>query len=481
MENPLTQIQEKVADARGMRTSRGASAGRSARRSSRRRRQPFVQRVTSQWWDRLLSAVYSGSFSRQDEQYGSHETKRDYLWNSVGMGIWGSQFPILTIVATQLAGVELAGMFSMAFVTANLLLYVGNYGVRTYQVSDIDEDHSFNDYQLHRALTCVVMLLVGWLYGHVRGYGATMSLICLGCYLYRATDALADVYEGRLQQMDKLYLAGISQMLRVVASTIAFAVTLFVSRSVGAASVAMAVGSAALVVIVSIPMAKFETERSMRLKLKEVVAIFRKCAPLFAALFLYSLVDNIPKFVMEGILSYDNQLYCNVMYFPAHAIVMATGIIYKPQLVRLTNIWNDPNQRGRFNVVIAAMCGVIALITAVVAGFMGWLGIPILSFLYGVDFEQFRPLVLLMVLSGGFSAAIEFFCQIIAVLRQQLSILPLYLVGLVVALVASNVLINALGLAGTVYTYISVTALLVVMLVARYVSIWRRLSRRFSL
>ena len=42
-------------------------------------------------------------------------------------------FPILTIVVTQLCGVEQAGMFSMAFIIGTLLMIIGNYGMRTYQ------------------------------------------------------------------------------------------------------------------------------------------------------------------------------------------------------------------------------------------------------------------------------------------------------------------------------------------------------------
>ena len=37
--------------------------------------------------------------------------------------------------------------------------------------------------------------------------------IGLGVYLYKVIDGVADVYEGRLQQADKLYLAGMSQTL----------------------------------------------------------------------------------------------------------------------------------------------------------------------------------------------------------------------------------------------------------------------------
>ena len=75
-----------------------------------------LTRLVNHWWDRLIGAVYSGSLANQTAQYSAHNTKRDYLYNSLGSGVWGALFPILTIVATQLVGAERAGMFSMAFV-----------------------------------------------------------------------------------------------------------------------------------------------------------------------------------------------------------------------------------------------------------------------------------------------------------------------------------------------------------------------------
>ena len=60
------------------------------------------------------------------------------------------------------------------------------------------------------------MMFVGVGYCMVRGYGGDMLTISIGVYFYRMIDALADVYEGRLQQQDKFYLAGISQAVRSV-------------------------------------------------------------------------------------------------------------------------------------------------------------------------------------------------------------------------------------------------------------------------
>ncbi len=214
--NPLDTLRLKLAERRG---TPAASPSRSARANAghpaaRRRRQPYLARLVNQWWTRLLQSAYKGSLSEQEEEYESHSASRDYVWNTIGTTVWGMSLPILSIIATQLAGTEQAGMFSLAFATGMLLMYAANYGVRNFQVSDIDETHAFTSYQINRWSSAAAALVLGILYCTVRDYQPYMATICAGVYLFKLVDGIADVYEGRLQQADKLYLAGISQTLR---------------------------------------------------------------------------------------------------------------------------------------------------------------------------------------------------------------------------------------------------------------------------
>ena len=182
----------------------------------RQHKQNFIARLANQWFDRVLGAMKGDGLSAAEAAYAPHRTTRDFIWNTAGSAAWAFVFPVMTMVATQLVGVEQAGMISMAFVVALLLMFVGNFGTRAYQASDLQEEHSFADYQVSRWITCIGMLVVGWLYCVLRGYDSEMFDISMGVILFKFVDALADVYEGRLQQVDKLYLGGLSQTVRSV-------------------------------------------------------------------------------------------------------------------------------------------------------------------------------------------------------------------------------------------------------------------------
>ena len=449
-------------------------------RNGKPRKKSFVTRKVEAWCSRVLGAVSGDGLAEQEAEYASGRTTRDYVWNTVGVGLWGMVFPVLTIVVTQLAGAEQAGMFSLAFVTALLLMFVGNYGVRNFQASDLDEEYSFADYQANRVLTVVIMLVAGITYCTFRGYTDQMWLMSLGVYLYKAIDALADVYEGRLQQVDKLYLAGISQAFRSAAALIGFSLALLITRNVGVSSIVMAVIAALTFVVFTFPLAQLETPKSRRASAKRVIALLKQCFPLFVALFMYNLIDNMPKFVMEGALSYDNQLYYNALYFPAHAILLTSGFIYKPMLLKMANAWADPSKRKKFDLIIVVMFVIIVGITVVVAGAMSWFGLAIMSFLYGIDFEQYRGLCFVMLAAGGVTAGIEFLYQVITVLRRQRAVTKLYLITFGFSLFVPVLLVNFTGLPGAVIGYLIVMCILLVLLVSEYASIRMDLHRKLT-
>ncbi|OUO90209.1 polysaccharide biosynthesis protein [Gordonibacter sp. An230] len=457
----------------------GASSRERERHASEKppRRPNFITRSVNRWCNRLLGAVSERSLTNQEAEYAAHRTTRDYVWNTVGVGTWGMVFPVLTIVVTQLVGVEQAGMFSLAFITALMLMFVGNYGVRTYQASDIDEEHSFADYQVNRWITCVLMLAAGAAYCSVRGYSGDMLVISGGVYVYKMIDALADVYEGRLQQADKLYLAGVSQAFRSITVLVVFSFALLITRNLPVACVVMAIVAVATFLFLTLPLTLFETPKSRRASLSSVATLFKQCFPLFVALFMYNLIDNMPKFVMEGALSYDNQLYFNALYFPAHAILLTAGFVYKPLTMRMAQAWADPSKRKKFNIIIVAMLAMIIALTGAVMVLMSWIGIPIMGFLYGLDFEQFRELALIMLAAGGVTAAIEFIYQVITVLRRQRAVTKLYLITFGFSLFVPVLLVNFTGLPGAVIGYLIVMCILLMLLFWEYLRIRASLAR----
>ncbi len=454
----------------------GITGRLTANPNPRAHKQNFIARAANQWFDRVVGAMKGEGLSEADAVYAPHRTTRDFIFNTAGAATWAFVFPVVTMVSTQLVGVEQAGMISMAFVVALLLMFLGNFGVRTYQISDIQEEHSFLDYQVNRWITCLAMVVVGWIYCTARGYATEMFDISMAVIAYRCVDALADVYEGRLQQEDKLYLAGISQTIRSLAALIAFCIVLAVSRNSVAACTAMFVVSLITFVVITWPLALLETPKSKRFSMASLGKLFKLCAPLFVAIFLFNVIENMPKLVMEGMLPYDNQLYYNALYFPAQMILIAAQLVYKPLLLRMAGVWQDAKKRLKFDLILGGIIAIIVGITAAVWLIMAWVGVPALNFLYGIDFEQYRSLLYLMLVTGGLTALIDFLYQVITIMRRQKDVTVLYCISFFFSLFIPILLIGYAQLEGAILSYLIIESILCVLLIWEYFRIRHDLS-----
>ena len=268
-----------------------------------------------------------------------------------------------------------------------------------------------------------------------------------------------------------MYLGGMSLTVRSAFVFVAFSLVLIVSRSLPAASVAMAIAALLEVAAVTLPLAHLESEKSRRPTLSNVLGLFAQSWPLFAALFSYTLIENMPKFVMEGSLSYDNQLYYNVLYFPTMYVVMTAQTVYKPMLVRMANVWRDPDKRKRFDLIILAVVAGVAVLTALTYLVMSWVGLDVLSFLYGLDFGRFGDTCAIMLVAGGMAAGADFLSQVITILRRQHDMVPVYALSLALSLFVPLLLVKMAGLEGAAASYLITMAVLFLLMLWTYVRI----------
>ena len=95
--------------------------------------------------------------------------KKAFLWNMIGSSCYSLSSFLYLMVVTRVCGVEPAGFFSLSYATAQLLLTLGRYGMRTYQATDLRRKYLFSEYGVSRILTCGLMLIFGIIYSAFSG------------------------------------------------------------------------------------------------------------------------------------------------------------------------------------------------------------------------------------------------------------------------------------------------------------------------
>lgn len=425
--------------------------------------------IMKSWKNRLMEGMRHQDFANQVALYKSHRTVKDYLCNALGQACMGLMFPLLTILVSQICGCDSAGQFSMAFVVASVFQFIALFGVRTFQVSDVSEQDSFAAYQLQRILTCIIMVVISWVYLTLRHDSELMSSLLISLMTFKLVDSLADVYEGRLQQCDKLYLAGISQAIRCGGACFVFMLVLILFRDVQTATRALALFAGVSFVIITYPLAKFETPKSRGWEAIELSELFYECFPAFLGQFLFALIDTSPKFIMEAILDYQQQLYFNALYFPAMAIVLVAALVYKPQLMKLSMLWTQSDNTKRFDTQTFIIATSIIGITTLMAFIMWNWGATLNGILYGVSFKHLQLEQLGMVIAGGLSACIDFFFQLLTIIRKQANAFTSYLISFGFVIICSLICITTLHFSGAVGSYVGAMILLCMLLCLQYV------------
>ena len=85
-------------------------------------------------------------------------TRNNIIWNVMSGSLNSVYSVICLMIITRVLGVYEAGIFTIAYAIANLFLMIGNYGIRTFQVSDIKSFFHWREYYTLRIITIFFML-----------------------------------------------------------------------------------------------------------------------------------------------------------------------------------------------------------------------------------------------------------------------------------------------------------------------------------
>lgn len=403
----------------------------------------------------------------------------NFLWNAVGGMLNAGQSVFLLIVITRVSGLTAAGIFSIAFATGNLFLYLGNYGVRNYQVSDLSERYSFADYLRHRLLTVALMLVfsagyVAW--SAWRGEYSVYKTACVyAMCLLKAVDGLEEVFEGRYQQRGRLDRSGKLVVARLLVSIGGMLAVLAVTGDLLTATL-FAVGLAAAASAVMIACFR-KTAAYVRTPFSagKLLGLMKECLPVCAVNFLSFYLINEPKYAIDAVMDEAAQACYNFIAMPVFVIQLLNMFLYQPMLISMTRDWETGNRRG-FCSSIWKIVGALGLISVPILAAAWLLGIPVLSWLYSTDLTAYRAELMLILVGGIFLALSGFGIAVLTIIRAQRNILWIYLAGAALSLFLTPRMVRQQGILGAVIAFVAVMAAVTVLLTGLLVHTLRRPS-----
>ncbi|WP_281419928.1 lipopolysaccharide biosynthesis protein [Faecalicatena faecalis] len=408
-----------------------------------------------------------------------HKERDAYIWNSTSAMLNSFQLVIILLVISRIDNIKDAGNFVIAYAIANLLIMIGRYGVRQYQVSDINEQFIFREYLSSRIFTTILMMTVAIIYVGIHYYNGSYDseksiVILLVCGL-KAVDAFEDVFHGLLQQHDHLEIAGKILTIRLFTYIIECMLIYYFIHDLIITIVICLLTTIALSIILNGSVIRTVSYKKGHFNFTHFKNLTVDCFPIFISTFLQIYMANAPKYSIDIVLTSKEQAEFNYIFMPVFVISLLSTFIYQPLVHKLAIIWNQKDLK-KFWLLILRQTVIIAILT-LLCMIMGYLlGIPVLSLLYSVDLSAYKSELVILLLGGGLMAAVNFFTMVITVTRYQKNLVWGYLLISLLFLLGGKKAAISYGIMGISSFYTLASACLTFVVII-YICIIVKLSK----
>lgn len=406
-----------------------------------------------------------------DQERTAGLNKKDYIWNTAAGLINAAEAVVMSMIVTRVTGLSDAGILTIAFAFGNLMMPVGKFGVRNYQVTDVQNRFSFSLYVKTRLFTVFLMIVavLGYLvYASVylKYGGCKIGIIFAICMIY-AVESLEDVVWGYYQRRNRMDMGAKMFCFRWLSIFTVFLFGLKASKNLMITLFCcLPVSVFVFVLLLKLSYVRICTEddKIIRLAIRkkdigEMKELLIKVFPLFGISFLSFYVNNAPKYAIDACLSDEVQAYYGFVAMPVFVIGLLNNFVYQPTLVPMAVEW-EQGQDVKFIHRVIRQMGVIGAISILCLAGAYAVGIPVLSWLYHADLSDYKQELMILLTAGGFLAVSGYLSVVLTIMRWQKALLWPYCLAAGTAVISLKRIVSCYGTTGAAVAYLCLMILL---------------------
>ena len=392
------------------------------------------------------------------------DMKKNVLLNTVGSVFYCACQWILTVLVVRLDSLESSGYLSLAMTTSSSFSAISLFGMRNFQVSDVNEEYSSGEYYGSRIVTCFAAQIMCMLYAAVMTessnnfWGITLFM------LVRLAEAFADVFHGINQKHDRYDLIGISYILRGIFTVLSFATVLSVTHNLVITLLIMALLNLAIVVAFDrMATGKLENIKPKVFN-KHIYELIITCVPLVIFTFLLNMENLIPKNLLENLYGADELgIYASIAS-PTLVIQVMASVVFNPFLPGFTKLYKEgqiEEFRKTFHRILLAL--LLLSVVAIIGGkLVGRLGLRILfGEMILEHYYLFVPIVWCTILT----AMVWIISAIVIAIRQIKSLLIGMVFDFSLCVAIATPMVERYGKNGVSFVQIIVYAVLILYMI----------------
>lgn len=386
--------------------------------------------------------------------------KEIFVWNILG-SMANSVLSVITLMlVTRMLNSGETDIFSLAWSISQMMATIATFQIRTYQATDVKEYFKFSQYLLFRVLCIIIMIVSSIGYILIKQFDLYKAFVVLIICLFRAVDALADVYEGYFQQKERLDLAGKAVTYRIVIAIALFAISLLLFKNLLISSFVLLLSYISSFCIFNIryllKVKCFRLEKEWGRNYKWIWKLVREGAPIFINAFLMTSITNAPRMKIDSAISNGQlvdgmQTVFNILFMPASVLTLAY-IVFRPLLTKMAIAWTE-GRKKEFLKIIGMIFLCLVIMAIFLLGGSALLGIPFLSILYGLNLDKYKMELLVIILGGCFCTFSYVLDNALIVIRKQYLLVCSYVVSWVYVQFTVSALVDKWNLMGAALAY----------------------------
>lgn len=393
--------------------------------------------------------------------------KKNMIYNTIGSFFYlGCQW-LTTILIVHLGNYTLAGELTLAISLTNIFISIANFGIRNYQVSDIEDKYAAGEYVMLRYVTCIISTLLCICFILINKHYSLEQMLVILLYMgFRVSESISDVMQGIQQKKNRMDYIAVSYIGRGVLGIVGFTIGLVITKSLIIAIVLMAISCYAVIYVYDYRKCK-QIDTLHITYSKKVTKVLVECLPLMITLLLTTSCVSIPRYFLESILGKEMLGYYGTVATPAVIIQSLCIVIYTPLITLIAENYDQKNRNGYCSVIYKTVGLMLALSLVAILGarLFGRFG---LTLLFGENISNYVYLFVPVIITTIMMAFVYFFNMVLTIARRLWGIMIANATAVIVITIISSKMIEQFGLNGVNITLIIGLGLDIILLV----SIW---------
>lgn len=367
--------------------------------------------------------------------------KQNIFWNAFGSLVYlGSQW-LLAVFVVRILGYEDAGIFSLSMSLTNTFYSLANYGIRNFQVSDLNRRFSDEEYIYGRSMTSGAAFLLCVFYCLFCGYEKRTCIAVWLFMCFRICEAFQDVYYGIEQKNSDMKSIGISNILKGIAAATVFFLTAVLSGSLICALFMMFIMITLVLILYDRRHAHIYMTAIKKKDFWNVCRIFWFCAPTALNSFITNYILTYPKLAIEREMGNKALGIYSAIGMPVLIVQMAAVYIFAPLVVVFAEYIQKKQRKAFYRlfvkvIIIIGSIGMIAVAAAILGGNI------FLTILFGKESSKYIYILYPLILCTVLTATVWFMSAVLTVCRDDLGLCVSSIAAIIMIIQCSTKLIQ---------------------------------------